>query len=314
MRPISLVVTSYNQLDYLKKALDSAAQQTYPFYEIVVVDDHSTDGSADYLRGWSAQADNRKAVFHEKNKGRSATRNSGFAHVTGKYVAFLDGDDWLDANMCEVLSEASQDGRPDLIFFGHKNYNEALGTYVERTHGNQFLSQEPLDCPSPHTDEEIAELFRLIPATWMKLYRREFLSENSILSEGKYYEDTLWTLRCLAHASTIRCVPKTLIYYRFHGASLLHQCSKVHFALFDISDQCEGFLSAAPELPDSFTAASRRFRYNISSNALLNTDRIPPDLKPQYAKNILERGELLTFGMDDREAEILNWVREVALG
>jgi glycosyltransferase involved in cell wall biosynthesis len=108
----SVVIPTYNRLDFLKQALASVWAQTYKDYEIIVVDDGSTDGTADYLMSLGARV---KAV-HQENRGPAAARNLGVKHAKGEYLAFLDSDDlwqpWTLATFYEVIRRYKQ---PTLI-------------------------------------------------------------------------------------------------------------------------------------------------------------------------------------------------------
>lgn len=311
---VSLVVTSYNQLDLLQQALTSIERQNRPFDEVIVVDDASTDGSQNFLDGWVREDLARRLIKNDRNEGLSATRNRGMDAAKMNYVAFLDGDDWYAPEACAEMCRTIGGGTPDVIFFGFRNFDQTRGAFLERTHGSSFYSQEPLACTAPETLEEIGALFRMIPATWMKMYRRAFLVEKDLRSDGLHYEDTLWTLKCVALAESIRCTPKTLINYRMHLNSYLHQCSDSHFSFFEISEKCETFLAKQPNIPQALVAASRRFRFNLCVNAVLNTGRIPESSKPRYARRILDQEELTTFTLDARERDLLARVKAMAAG
>ena len=312
MSTISLAVTSYNQLDLLKIGLASVEQQTRPFDEVIVVDDCSTDGSQAFLEAWASEGPNRIFLKNPVNAGRSVTRNRGMDAARMEYLAVLDGDDWFEPNAVEEILAAIERARTDMVFFGYNSFDHARGVVVPKTHGSAFYTQAPLACALPRTDEEIKDLFRMLPTAWMKVYKRAFLQNQNLRSTGLLYEDIVWTLKCIALADSMSCIQNTLINYRMHAGSFLHLCSDTHFCIFDVSDECEDFLSEHPGISTSIKQASRRFRFNISTNALLNTNRLPETSKPRYAKEILARGELTAFDLDVREQEVLEAVKAVA--
>ena len=115
MKPVidfSVVVPTYNRLNFLTKTIESIRGQTYNGYEIIVVDDGSTDGTPNYL----ATLDNELKWLRQKNRGPAAARNLGAAKATGAYIAFLDSDDvwqpWVLATVQEVVL---QHNAPSLI-------------------------------------------------------------------------------------------------------------------------------------------------------------------------------------------------------
>lgn len=305
MTTISLVVSSYNQIDLLKVCLRSIAAQSRPFDEVIVVDDASTDGSQRYLEDWVQERPEHRLMKSAVNGGLSATRNQGMAAASMDYVAFIDGDDWFEPSACESMVGPLQRAAPDVVFFGFNSFDQSRGEVVQKTHGSGYYTQAPLTCARPRTEEEISQLFRLIPAMWMKFYRRAFLSDNQIRSIGRLYEDTLWTLQCITQADDIYCISDRLINYRMHAGSFLHQCTDRHFSFFEISDKCEEFLSFRNDISPGLVTASRRFRFNLAANALLNTGRIPDRSKSRYAREILRIKGVREMPLDAAETELM---------
>jgi len=104
---ISVIIPIYNVEQYLQKCVDSVLAQTYHNIEIILIDDGSTDHCGEICDEY-AQTDDRIVVIHKANAGLSAARNSGFDAATGKYITFLDGDDWLSADACTILLEYAE--------------------------------------------------------------------------------------------------------------------------------------------------------------------------------------------------------------
>lgn len=99
---ISVIVPVFNVQNSLNMCLQSIVEQTYENLEIIVIDDGSTDSSSKICDDW-CEKDNRIKVIHQENKGLAETRNVGIANSTGKYVAFVDSDDFVDSKMIETL-------------------------------------------------------------------------------------------------------------------------------------------------------------------------------------------------------------------
>lgn len=97
---ISIVLPCYNCQGHIVRAIDSVANQSYPSWELLIVDDGSTDNSLDIIEKWSAQ-DARVRVFHQQNGGVSKARNTGLARARGQFLCFLDADDWLPPTSLE---------------------------------------------------------------------------------------------------------------------------------------------------------------------------------------------------------------------
>lgn len=102
---ISVIVPVYNVRRYLRQCLESLASQDYPSFEIVLVDDGSTDGSGRICDEYATR-NKRFSVVHQSNAGLSAARNVGLAHAHGRYVSFVDSDDWVAENYLSMLMTA----------------------------------------------------------------------------------------------------------------------------------------------------------------------------------------------------------------
>lgn len=113
----SVIVTIYNAEKYLHECIDSIIQQTYSNIEILLVDDGSVDQSGPICDEY-AQKDQRVQVIHQTNKGLVAARISGIINARGKYIVFVDSDDWIDANMCSIFAQHIEETHPDILLAG----------------------------------------------------------------------------------------------------------------------------------------------------------------------------------------------------
>lgn len=116
MEKISVVIPVYNVEKYLEECVDSVLQQTYSNYEIILVDDGATDKSGTICDCYAKKYDCVK-VIHQKNGGLSAARNTGLREATGKYVYFLDSDDYIEDKTLEKLIEIAENENADVVFF-----------------------------------------------------------------------------------------------------------------------------------------------------------------------------------------------------
>lgn len=105
---ISIIVPVYNVEKYLSQCIDSILAQAFIDFELLLVDDGSTDGSGRICDEY-ANKDARIQVFHKKNGGVSSARNIGLEHAQGEWITFVDSDDWLDLKYCQILWEEVQD-------------------------------------------------------------------------------------------------------------------------------------------------------------------------------------------------------------
>ncbi|MCL2631614.1 MAG: glycosyltransferase [Coriobacteriia bacterium] len=183
----SIIVPVYQVEDYLEECLDSILAQTFTDFELVCINDGSTDGSPAILERY-AQADSRMTVVHQTNAGLSATRNRGINLATGHYLLFVDSDDLISPETCQILAETITSHQPDIITFG----------------ANLFppVSQNPylIEMLSPRNAVYEGFTPQLLfrensqPFACRSAFRADFLSQNSICFDQSlaYGEDALF--------------------------------------------------------------------------------------------------------------------------
>ena len=114
---VSVIVPVYNQERYLEECISSIRRQTLAEWECLIINDGSSDSSGEIARRFS-EADSRIRYFEQKNRGVSSARNLGMRHASGRYLCFVDGDDFIDASFLKHLLDASDRGASDLTVAG----------------------------------------------------------------------------------------------------------------------------------------------------------------------------------------------------
>ena len=122
---ISVVVPVYNKKEYLRKCIDSILAQTYTYLEVILVDDGSTDGSSEIVDEYELH-DKRVRVVHKENGGLSSARNRGIKEARGKYVGFVDADDYIEKDMYANLCKAYKDYPDEPIFEATEKMEEPV--------------------------------------------------------------------------------------------------------------------------------------------------------------------------------------------
>ena len=120
---VTIIVPIYNVADYLDKCIESILQQTYKNIEVILVDDGSTDKSSDICDCYK-EKDTRIVVIHKKNEGLVSARKAGLNIANGDYVLNIDGDDWIDFDMCEVLLRRALETDADVVDSGYYELSE----------------------------------------------------------------------------------------------------------------------------------------------------------------------------------------------
>ena len=196
MTDISVIIPVYNGEKYIRKCLDSVINQTKKEIEIVVVNDGSTDNTESIIKEYK---DKRIKYFKNTNHGIGYSRNFGVSKSSGKYIMFLDSDDYIDKDECKLLYEKCLEDDLDIsICDFYKVYNNDL---IEVNLGD-FKSSSLKDNP-----DIITEFLN----PWGKLYNKKILTDNKIkFVENLKYEDAPFVIETFCNAKKIGKVNKAL--------------------------------------------------------------------------------------------------------
>lgn len=213
---VSIIVPIYKVEKYLPRCIDSLLRQTYPDFELILVDDGSPDGCGAICDRY-AQLDSRIRVLHKSNGGLSDARNAGMALATGEYLAFVDSDDWVADHYLEQLYRSLLETGADICECS------ILHTAKESEHA------PVTDQISTHifeTEAALAELIRdgvFHQYVWNKLYRRTVV-EGISFEKGKTNEDEFWTYQVFGKAKKIARLHLPLYFY-FQRPDSIMGCS-----------------------------------------------------------------------------------------
>lgn len=202
---ISIVVPVYNAERTLNECVDSILSQTYSHFELLLVDDGSTDKSGVICDAYAAK-DSRVRVFHKPNGGVSSARNLGIDNILGGYLTFVDSDDYVDRNYLLHLIEAFG-GNMDLVVGGYQSFGDSR--FEWRYESKCYEYAELSDCFGKH----IAEM--PFTAPWSKLYRMYIIQEYHIRFDTrmKCAEDACFNKEYLCHVRGIALIPYSDYFY-----------------------------------------------------------------------------------------------------
>ena len=205
MADISIIVPIYNAEKYLNKCIDSLVNQTKKELEFILVNDGSTDSTEEIIKSYK---DNRIKYFKNKNQGIGKTRNFGIDKATGKYLMFLDSDDYLDEQACEKLYNKATKENSDLVVFDFYRVEDNLKKVTIK----DFKPTSLKDNPSVLLD------INLGPSN--KLFKRELIDKNNTrFIENLKYEDTPFITEIIKNAKKITKLNEYLHYYVIHSNS-----------------------------------------------------------------------------------------------
>lgn len=216
---ISVIVPVYKVEKYLRHCVDSILAQTYPDFELLLIDDGSPDGCPQICDDYAAR-DPRVRVIHKPNGGLISARNEGIRAARGDYVCIVDGDDWALENMLQFIHDtvAQSPGPLDMVLFAAHNVfenhmEETVNDVPEGYYDRERLEKEVF--PILLTDSRKGLQGGVIQAhTWDKAFRRELLVEHFTREERiRVFTDVPMTYECLLHCRNVYICNKHLYMY-----------------------------------------------------------------------------------------------------
>lgn len=207
---LSIIVPGQNVEAYIGKCLDSLLNQDINSsdYEIIVVNDGSTDGTQKIVEGYASSHSN-VILINQQNKGLSGARNSGVKVARGRYVMYIDSDDYIEKNVFGGLLAQAERDNLDVLRYNYKNVNEDYKVIVPKRNNKLYV-----DYSSGVTDGFNFLTHRLGYAcyAWQFLIKAE-IAKNVLFKEGIYFEDTEWAPRMLNEAK--RAASTDLVVYNY---------------------------------------------------------------------------------------------------
>lgn len=207
---LSVVSPVYNGSAYLTPFLQSILHQTFRDFELIMVDDGSTDESLQILQTYQ-EKDARIRLIRQNHKGAGSARNVGFSQAKGQYIIFLDSDDWFKEDFFKTMIDQITKDQSDIAVCEFFIYNQQTGeqtrSVIPET-GKQKIEKTDL----------ALDLFT--PNTWVKVYRTAFLKQNRLLfQEIPSCNDWSFVFASLACADKISVIREPLMYYRTQTSS-----------------------------------------------------------------------------------------------
>ena len=226
---VSIILPCYNAESTLERAIQSLLNQTLSNYEIIIIDDGSTDSSTFIVKRFQEAYPNRIIFLQQSNQGPATARNKGLEVARGEFIGFVDADDYVSPNMYEQLYGKAIQTNSDLCVCGRTNI---LGN----SHKIEFIEYLPR-IPKDVTDhnEYSTMLSKLTPFVWDKIFKRELIVDHSVQfnSEIKYAEDFHFLHRFVIKTHKIAVVREPHYFYDKTGQSSLS--GKLSHAMADIT-------------------------------------------------------------------------------
>ena len=220
MKKLSIIVPVYNMAadGKLEYCLESLVNQTVENYEIIAVDDCSTDNSLEILKKYEARYPGKfKAVHSPVNKRQGGAKNIGLSLAEGEWIGFIDSDDWITPDMYEKMLDRAEQTGADMVgcdYHFTDEHSMKIGQVVPNGKAEQS---------GPLTPDKYRSLILESGSLVVKVYRREIFMDNDIrFPENIFYEDNTVSDAIMLHAKHYEYIPEPMYYYYQHATSTVH--------------------------------------------------------------------------------------------
>lgn len=270
---ISVVVPLYNVEELVRKCLESIKQQTFEDFEVWVVDDESTDNSAAVADEFAA-ADSRFHVIRNKHSGPGIGRNVGLENSTGKYIVFIDSDDFVTPDYLEKLHRACEDNDADVAICNFAFYYPEKNKIKDK----KEKPEEGIICPTDAINLLLRDS-KIQSYIWNKMYKRSMFIEHNIRYPEIYFEDISTMPQCLFYANRIVVIHDILYFYTQRNGSIVNKnrldLQKTN-DLMTAAAKVKTFLATNGNFDDfkkSFNYFVFKFRYAATWFVFINGDK-----------------------------------------
>ena len=284
----SIIMPFYNVEDYLAEAIESVLEQTYSHFELIIVNDGSTDNSLTIAQNYLVK-DPRVQLISQKNQGQSTARNAGIKLAKGDYIYFMDSDDWILKETLQEVHEKLKIKKYDVVCFTAEAYvpdtfskteKEEIEQEILRQADRAYLSQQEYSVSD--FLEQMYNHNNFVPMPVLYVIKHELIQKNNLLFfDGIIYEDNLYIRELFLHAKNIYFIPKRFYKIRHRLGSTTR--SKVNerkpFSFLIMSEQLYFLSLKHPENP--YLLMDSHHFFNEAIKMIINDFKNSKALKQQ---------------------------------
>ena len=219
---ISIIVPIYNVEKYLRQCLDSVLNQTYQNFECLLINDGSPDNSAGICKEY-VDKDARFHYFEKENGGLASARNLGIKYSKGKYITFIDSDDWVESDYLEVLHSKIKEYNTDFVISSYKKFDMDEDCFYlhiwDQDYYERIWTSQELLSQLPNLENYDGSY----TVSWGKLFKRSIFDEILFNEQRKFGEDFECSFKLYLSMTSCLYIHKALYNYRLHSESMLGQ-------------------------------------------------------------------------------------------
>lgn len=259
----SIIIPVYNSRCFLQKCVESIVSQSFLLWELILVDDGSTDGSGDICDEFAA-LDKRIRVIHQVNSGVSEARNKGLEAASGDWILFVDSDDYLDSDWLECIDKVVRTDKVDIIRFANKV--DQNGEVVETVKCSNKRYSNILEFIKSRDYRHMV---------WAYAFSKNIIQKTRFQKGIKYSEDQLFILEVLTYNPVIRCLNIAPYHYVIHECAVTSRMNNIEALEYNLivaelfSEYCQSnnvsvsfYQTAVNQLVEAFITFLQRFDYN----------------------------------------------------
>ncbi|OZG64364.1 glycosyltransferase family 2 protein [Bifidobacterium eulemuris] len=282
---ISVIMPVFNAAYHLQKSIESILNQDYTNWELLLIDDGSTDTSAQICESY-ARADSRIIFFHKKNNGVSSARNLGLTKAQGDYISFVDPDDYISPSFLSSLYKAVESKKNCI---GICNYN------IVHTDGEKkryelppaYILRDEVISPTEALSEILKSDGEFCGHAWDKLFPRQIISQISFDEGIDCFEDLLFCVEAILNSSAICLTNRANYFYVQHDSSILNRkYSRKYFTSFYALEKIRTELEES-EYSDLARICEQRILEEINSQSLRCLKTLTFHERKQFARLFL---------------------------
>lgn len=231
---VSVVVAAYNTELYIGQCVKSILNQSFTDFELIVVDDGSDDRTPDIVQEFIDQGETRLKLIRNSHGGAGNSRNTGLDLAQGKYIIFLDADDFFEPDLLKDLYQSSVENNTDISICRAQSYDENTDRYEDVWYG--FRREMIPDGVFSRKDVPQYILNMFMGWAWDKMYRTDFIRKNNLRYKNfRSSNDLYFVFMSMVKAERIKAVDRILVNYRISNAGSLHNTSQKAWDCFYIA-------------------------------------------------------------------------------
>ncbi len=257
---VSVIIPVYNAEKFLDRCLKSVFSQSMNEYEVIIVNDGSTDYSYEIIQNYKQKFPQKTKIISQKNMGIAKSRNLAISIAQGKYISFIDADDYIDFRFLEVLYNEAVENDADISCCNYYKYNE------KKNKKYKHILSMPQGCYSrTKALKTLISDNRLQYYVWNKLFKRSFLLKNDIKFSNICFEDVEFSVKSFYFANKVAVSKKALYYYVKHSNSMI-----AYLDMLKVEDYLKVLASIRVFLENQNNFQSYKLRFILHSIKVFN--------------------------------------------